>query len=392
MNRFFGRFEGPEVRRFGGSQRSGSKVRGKRGKERPGDRSTGWAWNPWALFLAAVALAVATAGAAPPAPRFPGATTTLAANRADGRLAVLQAGTLSVYRGENAEAPSASFEIPGKDPAVIEFRGNQILYTTHGVNDMPVIFVAVSVDGRERLAWPNSGISELFPTDTSRLTLDGKGIYGFLVLDPPARAFFGLADDIPLGAGVAATYRFAGEKLLARGSEAFAGLVALSADDMLLALKGGGLMRYRSPGGVAWKREGSGGGWGIADVDLAGGLVVAIDAAGLAVATGLEKGEPRWRCAVAGAPVRDARTLPDGKLLVLTGGSEPKVAALDPATGRRSRSQLTDLCEGQGLSKALADCLSKAQSLSEIVSVATPGGSAWLIRGADGWYEVRDSR
>ena len=190
MNRFFGRFEGSEVRRFEGSQRSGSKVRGKRGKERPGDRSTGWAWNPWALFLAAVALAVATAGAAPPAPRFPGATTTLAANRADGRLAVLQAGTLSVYRGENAEAPSASFEIPGKDPAVIEFRGNQILYTTHGVNDMPVIFVAVSVDGRERLAWPNSGISELFPTDTSRLTLDGKGIYGFLVLDPPARAFF----------------------------------------------------------------------------------------------------------------------------------------------------------------------------------------------------------
>jgi hypothetical protein len=325
-------------------------------------------------------------------PRFPGATTTVAVNRADGRVAVLQGAALSVYPAENAAAPSASFEIPGKDPAVLEFRGNQILYMTHDVNDMPVVFVAVSVEGRERLAWPNSGISELFPTDTSRLTLDGKGVYGFLVLDRPARAFFGLADDIPLGAGVAATYRFAGERLLARGSEAFTGLVALSADDMLLALKGGGLMRYRSPGGVAWKREGSGGGWRIADVDLQTGVVVAIDAVGTAVASGLEKGEPRWRCAGAGAPVRDARTNPDGRLLVLTGGSERTVETLDPVTGRQSGSQLADLCDGQGLSKVLAQWLTKAQALSELIGVATPGGSAWLLRGPDGWYEVRDVR
>ena len=316
----------------------------------------------------------------------------MAANRADGRLAVLQGGTLSVYAGESVATPSASFEIPGTSPAVIEFRGNQILYTTHGVNDMPVVFVAVSVEGRERLAWPNPGISELFPSDTSRLTLDGKGVYGFLVLDPPARAFFGLADDIPLGAGVAATYRFAGEKLLARGSEAFAGLVALSADDMLLALKGGGLMRYRSPGGVAWKREGSGGVWAIADVDTQAGLVVAIDSAGTVLASGLEKGEPLWRCAVTGARVRDARTTPDGRLLVLTGDAERRVTVLDPATGRPSGTQLADLCERQGLGTGLTGSLAKTWSLANLVSVATPGGSTWLIRASDGWYKLRDSR
>ena len=314
------------------------------------------------------------------------------ANRADGRLAVLQGATLSVYPAGSAPAPSASFEIPGTDPAVIEFRGNQILYATHGFNNMPVVFVAVNVEGRERLAWPNAGISELFPSDTSRLTLDGKGVYGFLVLDPPARAFFGLADDIPLGAGVAATYRFAGEKLLARGSAAFAGVVALSSDDMLLALKGGGLMRYRSPGGVAWKREGSGGEWAIADVDSQAGIVAAIDAAGTVVASGLEKGEPLWRCAVAGARVRDARTTPDGRLLVLTGDSERRIAVLDPATGRLSGNQLADLCERQGLPPGLAGSLATTWSLANLVSVATPGGALWLIRGPDGWHELRDSR
>ncbi|MBZ5589941.1 MAG: hypothetical protein LAO05_15400 [Acidobacteriia bacterium] len=340
------------------------------------------------LFSVGLAPAVAGALVSPPAPRFPGVATSVAINRADGRVAVLQGATLSIYSAIGAEAPSAAFEIPGSDPAVLEFRGNQVLYATHGVNNMPVVLVAVSVEGRERLAWPNPGISDLFPTEASRLTLDGKGVYGFLPLDPPARAFFGLPNEIPLGAGVAATYRFAGEKLLARGSEAFAAVVALSPDDMVLALRGGGLMRYRSPGGVAWKREGRGGDWRVADVDPSAGLVVTIDGQGAAVGTDLEKGEPRWRCTTAGTPIRDAQTMLDGRLLTLTGGDERTVTELDPATGRPSGTQLVDLCEREGLSKVLAELLAKAQSLSALVSVATPGGSAWLIRGPDGWYLV----
>ena len=30
--------------------------------------------------------------------------------------------------------------------------------------------------------------------------------------------------------------------------------------------------------------------------------------------------------------------------------------------------------------------------LAELVGVTTPGSSGWLIRGGDGWYEVRDFR
>ena len=310
----------------------------------------------------------------------------MAVNRVDGRVAVLQGATLSVYASLQAEASTAAFEIPGKDPAVIEFRGNQILYATHGVNDMPVVLVAVSAEGRERLAWPNSGISELFPTESSRLTLDGKGVYGFLPLDPAARAFFGLAEEIPPGAGVAATYRFAGEKLLARGSEAFAGVVALAPDDMLLSLRRGGLMRVGPGGAVAWKREGKGGDWRITDVDTRAGVAVALDAVGVAVATGIEKGEPRWSCAVSGARLVDARLLPDGRLLVLAPGAEHAAAVLDPASGRAAGAQLAELCGRHGLAQVFFDWEAKASSLAGLTEVTTPAGPAWLIRGADGWH------
>ena len=329
------------------------------------------------------------ASAAGPPPRFAGAATTVAVNRADGRIAVMEGATLSVYPSADAAAPSASFEIPGTNPAVLEFRGNQILYTTHGVNDMPLVLVAVSAEGRERLAWPNSGISELFPTESSRLTLDGKGVAGFLPLDGEARAFFGLANDIPSGAGVAATYRFAGEKLLARGSEVFAGMVALSPDDMLLTLKGGGLMRVRPKGTPGWKREGRGGDWRIADVDLQTGTVVALDGAGAAVATGLEKGDPRWRIELAGARVLDCRVHGDGRALVLADGKERSASVVDPATGQASGSTIAEIAGRQGLAQVYFDWLAKAPSLDGLLAVTTPAGPALLIRGADGWYEAR---
>ncbi len=289
-----------------------------------------------------------------------------------------------MYSSVSADAASAAFEIPGTAPAVIEFRGNQILYATHGVDNLPVVLVAVSAEGRERLAWPNSGISDLFPTESSRLTLDGKGVYGFLPLDAAARAFFGLASDIPTGAGVAATYRFAGEKLLARGSEAFAGVVALAPDDMLLTLRRGGLMRVRAGGGVAWKREAKGGDWAIADVDLKGGTAVALDTEGAAIATGIENGEPRWLAAVSGARIADARLLPDGRLLVLAPGAEHPLAILDPASGRPAGAQPAETCGRAGLAQVYFDWVGKARTLAGLIEPAAPPGSGWLIRGAEG--------
>lgn len=342
--------------------------------------------------LAAVAAGVAAAWSqtapAPAAPRFPGAATTVAVNRSNGMVAVLTGGELQLFDGVFSPVARGRIELPGTAPRVLEFCGPNLRYVTHDVQGMARVFVAVTTDGRERLAWPNSGLSELFPTEASRLTLDGKGLYGFLALDPPAREYFGLPGDIPAGAGVAVTFRFAGEKLLARASAAFAGVVALSPDDMFLTLDGGGLMRYRPPGGVAWRREGSGGTWRIADVDAAGGIVAAIDGEGAVVGTGTGGGEPRFRCALPGAKVLDARLLRDSRLLVLLAAPQRRTAILDTATMKPAGGQPAELCARLGLAAVYDGWLERADSLSGLLDAGSAGVPALLLRGADGWYLV----
>jgi hypothetical protein len=341
-----------------------------------------------AAAAASVAAAWSQTAPAPPAPRVPGVATTVAVNRSNGKVAVLAGEQLQLFDSVWTPSPSARIELPGKEPRILEFCGPNLRYVTHGVQGMAQVFVAITADGRERLAWPNSGLSELFPTEATRLTLDGKGLYGFLPLDPQAREYFGLPGDIPTGAGVAVTFRFAGEKLLARASAAFAGVVALSPDDMLLTLGGGGLMRYRSPGGVAWKREGSGGTWRIADVDLAGEVVASIDGEGAVVGTRTESGEPCFRCALPAARVLDARLLRDSRLLVLLTGPERRTAILDTASMKPAGEQPAELCARLELTAVYEGWLRTAVSLADFLDVSAPTTPGLLLRGAGGWYLV----
>jgi hypothetical protein len=346
-------------------------------------------WVPWSVIGAAVAAAASAQTA--PAPRFSGVATTVAVNRANGMVAVLAGGTLAVYPNVSAASPASRIELPGQEPRLLEFCGPTLRYVTHDVQGMAQVFVAITTEGRERLAWPNSGLSDLFPTADSRLTLDGKGLFGFLPLDPAAREYFGLPGDIPTGAGVAVTFRFAGEKLLARASSVFAGVVALSPDDMLLTLGGGGLMRYRSPGGVAWKREGSGGTWRIADVDQAAGTVAAIDGVGAVTVTALEGGQPRGLCALSGTTVADARLLSGGRVLVLSSAPQPRAAILDADSGRPAGEQPAALFARRGLGPVYEAWLAKASSLDGLVETGAGAGAALLVHGADGWYLAPES-
>jgi hypothetical protein len=372
------------------------------------------AWSAWsaalAFLLAVCAAKDARAGAAP-GPRFAGADTTVAVNRLDGRIAVLRGDHLDLLDRVTATKPTASIGIPGRQPAVQEFCGNTILYVTHEVRGLATAYVAISATGREWLAWPNEGLSELFPIDTSRLTLDGKGVFDTLTLGPKVREYFGLPDSIPDGAGVVATFRFAGEKMAARGSTAFGPVVALTPDDMLIALRGGGVMRYRSPGGVLWKHEGAGGTWRIADAEGAG-LALVLDGEGALVALDLDAGKERFRWdpskqasavtkwlahegggpqSAGGAPrLLDARRLRSGQVLVLGESGSKWLGVVDPSSGR--------LMEGEVLSRlhaagdgALADFwAAHNDSLAQTWELPVDaGGATLLMRGADGWYEVR---
>jgi hypothetical protein len=332
-------------------------------------------------------LAVLAVGSSAVAQRFPGAATSVAVNRKDGRVAVLARGKLEVLGATGATL--SSIDIPGRDPRVLQFCGGNILYVTHDVSKLAEAFVVITVEGRERLAWPNEGLAPFFPSTTSRLTLDGRGVYGFLPLDPPVRQFFGLPESIPPGAGVVATFRFAGEKMAARGSEMFAGAVALSPDDILLTVKGGGLLRYRSPGGVAWKREGSGGTWKLADADPVLGQALVIDEGGAVLVIDLEAGNVKWQVpAGAGPRVRDAMLLPGGKALVYVGGSEKPLAILDPATGERDSGVISDAFARRKLTSVLGFWLDHADSLDGIVALPVAAATTLLVHGSDGWYEV----
>jgi len=359
--------------------------------------------------LGCARLIAATAVPPPPGPLFPGASTTVAVNPVDGRVAVLHGDRLDVYASGTTQAPASTIGIPGRAPEVREFRGNTLLYVTHGVRGLATAYVALGVDGRERLAWPNEGLSELFPAETSELTLDGRGVFDNLTLGGKVREYFELPESIPDGSGVVATFRFAGEKMAARGSEAVAFAAALTPDDLLIALKGGGVMRYRTPGGTVWKHEGAGGTWRVADAQ-GSGLALVIDGAGSVLALDLDTGQERfrwgrdlqatavasWRVERGGthgsapAPrVLDARRLRSGMVLVLGESAGRWLGIVDPDTGKPVDGEILARLREAGLVGPATFWEAHNDALSQVLELAGEPGTTLLLRGADGWYEVR---
>ncbi|MCU0294288.1 MAG: hypothetical protein MUF10_20265 [Thermoanaerobaculaceae bacterium] len=382
------------------------------------------------LALACLLTLGAVAMAAPP-PRFPGTATTVAVNRADGRVAAVVGAKLLLLDSLASDTVARSFDLPGRDQSVREFRGNTIVYATSAVEDMPFVLVALSTDGRERLAWPNEGLSELFPTERSRLTLDGRGLYGELVLDGAVREYFELPKDIPVGSGVAATYRFAGEKMSARASEMFRQVVALTPDDMLIALKDGGVMRYRAGDGAIWKLDIAGPPWRLVDVDDKAGLLLGLEGGTVLRCLDTARGELRWQwdagrqgdairaalgiarepqpvaapakaaprkgskaaaAATSPAPpqvrVLDARLLRSGRVLIL--GDQPRrfLAVVDPGGDRLVGEELLSHLEAKGLDAVDAWWQEEATDLSGAWEMPGTAGVTLLLRGTDGWHEV----
>lgn len=367
--------------------------------------------------------------------RFPGEATTLAINRTNGKLAVCQSGKLLVFDSVRAPAPTLTLDLPGREQVVREFRGNTLVYVAHAVApDKPRIFVAMLADGRERVAWPNEGISEHFPNEESHLTLDGRGIYGRLVLDGAIQESLGLPDSVPLGAGVVATYRFAGEKLAARGSDVFRDVVALTPDDFAITMKDGGILRYKAAGGIAWKLDKSDGSvWRLADVDIGAGLILVIVDGRSVIGVDLDKGEARWSWDAANAattlrrwlgsaseedptgpipqspPARKSkrgptptptpaptpairvlgvRNLVDGRVLVLLGSEPQCLAVLDPRSGQIGPSELLGSFERGGAAGLSSFWAKAGANLSGLDEARIEGRSTLLVHAPAGWYEV----
>lgn len=380
-------------------------------------------------FLVATALAAGVLGA-PPDPRFPGAATTVAVNRADGRAVAVVGTRLLLLDSLDSEEVVKVLDLPGREQTVREFRGNTFVYTTRSVEGMPFVLVALHVDGRERLAWPNEGLSEYFPNRASRLTLDGRGLYGELVLDSEVREYFELPEDIPPGAGVAATYRFVGEKMSARASELFREVVALTPDDLLIAVKDGGALRFKAGDGVVWRYERAASPWRLVDVDETSKLLLALEDERVLRCLTVDRGELRWEIDLSGqhdairralgmpeeppAPVasarparkrakatpppvvapppavrvRDARLLRNGRVLLF--GEKPRrfLLVLDPSLNRVVGDEVLSTLEVRGFEAVERYWLDEASDLSAAWEMPDRAGVSLLLRGSDGWYVV----
>jgi hypothetical protein len=330
------------------------------------------------------------------APPEAGRGASVAVESGTGRVAVARASRIAVYDGYTAASPTATFDAPDGPLDLLEFRGGKLVYRFVMPETKSESYACVlAEDGREMVVFPNDGIGAAFPTAAARLTLDGKGLYQVLTLEAGSRAELGIPGDVPDGAGVIATYRFAGEKVAARFSEDFDGGRALAAGDLLITLRRGGLLRFRSGEGVVWRLDAPPPGpWRILDVDPAARVVVVLEGVAALVGRAVADGVELWRLDLGAPPtawaevtanrplsIVDARLLRDGRVLVL-GRARPFLTVFDPARGAPVGGDLLQRGEYLPMRERI---LAEDASLAGVGEVATEHGQALLLPGRQGF-------
>lgn len=319
------------------------------------------------LVLAAVLLGILAASAP------------VAVERTTGRMVVARGGAVEVW-GADLIRVVATLPAPPGEVDVLQFAGGVVTYAFTLPEDGSPARAAVGVeDGVERLIWPNSGVGERFPGLAARLTADGQGVFEFLALDSRLRSELGVGEDIPDGAGTVVTYRFADERVWAIAAADFAGALALSAGDALVVTADGGVLRYRSSAGPAWRRPGDGSRREILDVDLAQGVVLLGSEHGLELVTA-DLGERRGAWAQPG--LVDARVLSNGRLLAATKAGDVLMVSL-PEQGAGSAESFPHLA-GEGWQAGTAPCCGGSGPLACLHPV--PGGV--VAPTAAGWRLV----
>lgn len=303
------------------------------------------------------------------------APVSMAVERTTGRLAVGRSGEVAVVAADLRQTV-ATLPVPPGSVELLNFAGGVVTYAFVLPEDGSLARAAVGVeDGLERLIWPNRGIGERFPTVNARLTVDGQGIFEFLPLAAQLRAELELGEDIPDDAGTVVTYRFADERVWAIAAADFGGAVALSPGDALVVTKDGGLLRYRSPGGVVWRRGGEGQRRVIIDVDPRGGLAVLAGERTVEVVE-VSSGEQRGVWQRSG--VVAAKALADGRLLASTQDGEVWVVTLASAGATAVR--LAQLVGGEW-----PDGVTRCSSPAGPLACLHPAPGGVVVAGESGW-------
>lgn len=236
-----------------------------------------------ALALVAAAAALTVHGGEQALP-FASASS-LVVEQATGKMAYVQGSTLYV---RDPARPDVARAVPvaASNPIVVGYRGQHILVSVNGGEGDPGQLVVFDEQGKERVRLPRGEGSLAYPGAGAALSLDGSVVWERTSVDGPTRAMLQLSPEIPDGTTVVVSLDLAtGERRVAahrvpQGSKAqltVSDVVVLDAEDSLMTLWGGAVMRLKGSA-IVWQRStGAERPWRLFDVHAGRGLVLVGD-------------------------------------------------------------------------------------------------------------------
>lgn len=257
-----------------------------------------------ALLGALLASPAVLKGASPRELAMAPGSASVAVNRDSGTIAVCDGSTISLVRWPQGVV-STRLQVKGRGAEIVAFASDKLLISVDRDEELPGAFVVIDTAGREVRRWGTT--ERTFPSLTTRLSADGRAIADMIQVNAETRKEFQFPSHYADGTYVLVSETLAGRVrrvVQLRLAEDWAGrrstavpqdMISLGADDFLVTVGNGSLLRVQS-GAKGWALPGMvRGRTVIADVDLKTGQVLTIDGDGTVQLVGLAAGEMRWR-------------------------------------------------------------------------------------------------
>lgn len=232
------------------------------------------------LALAAAAVAVGMYASEQVLP-FASASS-LVVEKANGKMAYVQGSTLYVLDPARPDATRAA-PVAASNPIVVDYRGQHILVSVNGGEGDPGQLAVFHEGGEEAVRLPRGEGNLAYPGAGAALSVDGSVVWERASVDGPTKALLQLSPEIPDGTTVVVSLdlttgaRRVAVHTISQGSKAelrVSDIVMLGAQDFLMTLWGGAVMRLRGSK-VVWQRaEGGERPWRLFDVHAGRDLIL----------------------------------------------------------------------------------------------------------------------
>lgn len=228
----------------------------------------------------------------------------IAVERSTGSIAVGDGTSVTVLKGPG-DATGRRFPVPGRHADVVAFARDRLLLAVDRDDELPGSFVVLDTAGHELRRWGPG--DQVFPSLTTRLSVDGSAIADMIEVNQESRSQLPLPGDYADGTFVLVSERLADrvrrvvqlrlwvDSKGKRSTTTPQDMIGLGPGDFLVTVGNGSLLRVQS-GAEGWSVQGQASGRCIiADVDPGSDQVLVVDGAGAVSSVALGTGERRWR-------------------------------------------------------------------------------------------------